>query len=53
MHKHESEYLATQEAVRLASAHPGQVFVVLEAKTARIAGGMVNVAFDPDQEIPF
>lgn len=50
--KHESLIAATNEAERLARIHPGQTFVVLEAKTARrVNEPMQVIRFE--HQIPF
>lgn len=52
-YKHCTEGAATTEAERLAHLHPGQTFVVLEAKCARTIDRMQRVEFRPDGDIPF
>jgi len=51
--RHASEESATKEAERLARAHHGQLFVVLEAKSARRVDDMVRTTFVDESEIPF
>lgn len=51
--KHYNEDGATYEAARLARAHPGQTFVVLEAKTARRCDNMVVIDYTKPEEPPF
>jgi|HubBroStandDraft_2_1064218.scaffolds.fasta_scaffold14614_3 hypothetical protein len=51
--RHPSEQSATTEAERLARAHPGQLFVVLEAIAARRVDSMIRTAFINGSGIPF
>jgi hypothetical protein len=44
-YRHASEQSAVTEAERLAQAHPGQLFVVLEAVAARRVDNMVRTTF--------
>jgi len=48
--KHENPGLATKEAERLARAHPGERFVVLQAVRARQVKDLECIEFD---DIPF
>lgn len=52
-YKHGGEAEAINEAERLAHLHPGQTFVVLEAKHARTVDRMQRVSFATDADIPF
>ena len=49
--KHQTKQSAIDEAVRLARAHRGQKFVVLEAVCARIVDDVKSI--DYDHELPF
>jgi hypothetical protein len=44
-HRHLTEQLAVQEAERLAKAHPGQLFVVLESIAARRVDNLVRTEY--------
>ncbi|BBL69728.1 hypothetical protein [Methylogaea oryzae] len=50
--RHTTEPSAIGEAERLAREHPGQMFIVLEAKAARLVDDMIRTTFD-DLNIPF
>jgi hypothetical protein len=53
-HRHLSARAATEEAERLAKAHPGQLFVVLEPIAARRVDSMVRTTFiGGSNDIPF
>lgn len=52
-YQHNSEASATAEAERLARAHPGETFVVLESICARRVDDMLRIVMRTDCDIPF
>jgi len=52
-HKHRTEESAVAESERLARAHPGQTFIVLESVCARRIDDMLRIGLRPDCDIPF
>ena len=52
-YRHASKQSAVTEAERLARAHPGQLFVVLEPIAGRRVDNMVRTTYVDDKEIPF
>lgn len=51
--RHPTEQSAIAEAERLARAHPGQLFVVLQPIAGRRVDNMVRTIYVDDKEIPF
>lgn len=55
-YRHYSEGNANTEAIRLARAHPGSTFVVMEAKSAKTVQDILTIEFNEssfEDEIPF